>query len=141
MKIIIVCRTVSRLDSSLTDTSPRIDPWLTSPRRTIPRRPLPRPDNSPTGHFPDRTLSRRRLPRRDISPLRRFPSRIFRRPYRIFIFLHFLRKPFVKANGLDFQLDFSWFIILSINFIYTKFIYKRFNLLNIACQCSAIIFS
>ena len=68
-------RTVPRLDSSSTDTSPR-----TIPRLTLPRLTLPRTDNSPTGQFPDWTLPRRTLPRLDISPLRYFPERTFPRP-------------------------------------------------------------
>ena len=47
------CRTVSRPDSSPTDTSRRRNPRLTLPRRTLPRRTFPRTDNSPTGHFPE----------------------------------------------------------------------------------------
>ena len=76
-------RTVPRLDSSSTDTSPR-----TIPRLTLPRLTLPRTDNSPTGQFPDWTLPRRTLPRLDISPLRYFPNGHF--PDRTFPWPHVL---------------------------------------------------
>ena len=125
------CRTVSRMDISIPDWLFPEDRSLTDTSPT---------DTSLTGQFPDWTLSWRRLPRLDISPLRYFPDRTFPRPKRIFKFLHFLAKLFVKANGLDFPLIFSWFTIWTINFIYQQFIYKRFYLLNIAYQCSAIIF-
>ena len=79
------CRTVSRLDSSPTNTSPRTDPQLKN--------------------------------------------------------FAFFSETFCWNFLLDFPLIFSWFIILPIHFIYTQLIYKRFNLLNIASQCSAIILS
>ena len=46
-------RTVPRLDSSPTDTSPRTIPWVTIPRGALPQRTFPRTNNSPNGHFSD----------------------------------------------------------------------------------------
>ena len=63
-------RTVPRLGSSPTDTSPK-----TIPRLTLSRRTFPRTDISLNGPFPDRTL-----PRLYISPLGHFPDRTFPRP-------------------------------------------------------------
>ena len=101
----------------------------------------------PDGHFPDRTIPT--IPRLDTSatkasPTGHFPTKSFPRldiflTITYFQIFAFLANLFVKGDGLDFPLIFSWFIISSINFICPKFIYKRFNLLNIACQCSAII--
>ena len=49
-------RTVSRLDSSPTDTPPRTISGLTLPRRTLPWRTFLRLDISLLRHFPDRTF-------------------------------------------------------------------------------------
>ena len=133
------------------------------PDGTVPRLPLPRgqipdwhfpdghfpdghfPDGHfPNGHFPERTIPWPDTSPKDTSPTGHFPTKTFPRTdisrlKRIFKFLHFLGKLFVKANGLDFPFFLS--DILSIHFIYTHVMYKSFNLLNITCQCSAIIFS
>ena len=128
------------------------------PDGTVPRLPLPRgqipdwhfpdgrfpdghfPDGHfPNGHFPERTIPWPDTSPKDTSPTGHFPTKTFPRLKRIFKFLHFLGKLFVKANGLDFPFFLS--DILSIHFIYTHVMYKSFNLLNITCQCSAIIFS
>ena len=125
-------------------------PYWTVSRLTLPRGQIPdwhfADGHFPDGHFLGRTIPRRdtswrRPPRPDISPLRLSPTGHFPDHNVFSNFCIFLAKLFVKANGLDFPLFFSWSIISSINFIYAQFIYKRFNLLNIACQCFAIIFS
>ena len=98
-------------------------------------------DSFTTGQFSDRHFTENKCPtetfptdtsQMDISANRHFPERTFPRRKRIFKFLHFSAKLFVKTNALDFPLIFSWFIILTTYFIYTHVIYKRFNLLSIA---------
>ena len=120
-------------------------PWLTLPWGQIPDWHFP-DRYFPDGHFPDWAIpqldtSPMETSLTGISPLRHFHDQTFPQPWCIFKFLHFLAKLFVKANGLDFPLIFSWFIVLSINFIYKQLIYKKVNLVNTTCQCSAIIFS
>ena len=94
----------------------------------------------PRGEIPDGYIHNQTIPQLGTSPTETSPTGHLPDHIIFSIFQHFLVKHFVKASGLDFPLFFFWLIILSI-FIYTQLIYKRFNLLNIACQCSAIIFS
>ena len=115
-------------------------PDLTVPRLTLPWGQIP-DWHLPYGHLPNGHIPDRTIPRLDISAIRHFSDRTFPRLQRILKFLHFLAKLFFEADGLDFPLIFSWFIILSILSIYTQLIYKTFNLLKIACKSSATICS
>ena len=82
------------------------------PDRTLSRGQIP-DWHFPDGHFPDEHFPERTFPRPDTSPTRHFPTKTFPRTdifptITIFKFLHFLAKLFVKANGLDFPLIFSF---------------------------------
>ena len=79
-------RTVPRLDSFPTDTSPRTIPldWHFPDRnfsdRHFPEWTVPRPDTSPKDTFPTGHFLTKTFPRTDISPLRHFPERTFHWP-------------------------------------------------------------